>query len=55
MSYILKLTDDAIEDVESLKKAGDKAALKKLGILLNELAVQPRSGLGTLHRQIDAF
>ena len=30
MRYILKLTDDAIEDVESFKKAGDKAALKRL-------------------------
>jgi len=42
MSYILKLTDDALEDVEYLKKAGDKAALKKLGILLKELTEHPR-------------
>jgi len=46
MSYILKLTDDAIEDVESLKKVGDKAVLKKLGILLQELSEHPRSGKG---------
>lgn len=46
MRYRLKLTDDAIEDVESFKKAGDKAALKRLAILLEELTEHPRSGKG---------
>ena len=46
MSYTLKLTPDAIEDIEYLKKAGDKATLKKLAILLEELAEHPRTGTG---------
>jgi len=46
MSYILKLTDDALEDIEILKKSGDKAALKKLAILLEELTEHPRKGTG---------
>jgi hypothetical protein len=31
MSYALKLTADAIQDIEHLKKSGDKATLKKTG------------------------
>ena len=46
MSYILKLTTDAIEDIEYLKKAGDKATLKKLSVMLEELAEHPRTGTG---------
>lgn len=37
MSYTLKLTADALEDIEYLKKAGDKSTLKKLAVLLEEL------------------
>jgi toxin YoeB len=46
MSYTLKLTPDAVEDIEYLKKAGDKATLKKLGVLLEELTEHPRTGTG---------
>jgi len=46
MSYTLKYTKDALEDIEYLKKAGDKATLKKLAILLEELAEHPRTGTG---------
>ncbi len=46
MSYELKFTDDALEDIESLKKSGDKYALKKLSELLTELTVHPRTGGG---------
>jgi toxin YoeB len=46
MSYTLKLTTDAIEDIEYLKKAGDKATLKKLAVLLEELTEHPRTGTG---------
>ena len=41
MSYTLKLTNNATEDIESLKKAGDKATLKKLETLLEELTEHP--------------
>lgn len=46
MSYTLQLTADALEDIEYLKKAGDKATLKKLAILFEELTAHPRTGTG---------
>lgn len=46
MNFLLKFTDDAIEDIEYLKKAGDKGILKKLAILLKELTEHPRIGTG---------
>ncbi len=46
MSYTLKLTPNAVEDIEYLKKAGEKATLKKLGVLLEELTEHPRTGTG---------
>ena len=46
MSYLLQLTADAIQDIEKLKKAGDKATLKKLSVLLAELTEHPRTGTG---------
>ena len=46
MSYTLHFTDDAIEDIEYLKRAGDKAALKKLATLLKELTDHPFIGTG---------
>jgi toxin YoeB len=46
MSYALDFTKDALEDIEYLKNVGDKAALKKLKILLNELTEHPMTGTG---------
>jgi toxin YoeB len=46
MSYTLKFTDDALEDIEYLKKSGDKSVLKKLAVLLEELTEHPRTGTG---------
>ena len=46
MSYTLKLTADAIQDIERLKKSGDKATLKKLALLFEELTEHPRTGTG---------
>lgn len=46
MSYSLQITNDAIEDIEFLKKAGDKAILKKLATLLEELTDHPYTGTG---------
>jgi toxin YoeB len=43
MSYTLQLTTDAIQDIERLKKAGDKATLRKLAILFEELTEHPRT------------
>jgi toxin YoeB len=37
MSYHLDFSQQTQNDIESHKKAGDKAVLKKLFVLLNEL------------------
>lgn len=39
-------TDEFNEDVQKLKKSGDKATLRKLEILLNELKIDPYKGTG---------
>ena len=46
MSYDLKFTPTAINDVEFHKKSGDKVLLKKLNDLLNELVEHPLKGIG---------
>ena len=48
MSYILKFTKVALEDIEKHKKAGDKAVLKKIAKLLNEIKENPSQGTGKL-------
>ena len=37
MNYTLEITNYAIQDIEFLKKGGDKATLKKLSLLLEEI------------------
>lgn len=46
MSYTLEFTKTALSDIEKHKKAGDKATLRKLGKLLDELMEHPRTGTG---------
>lgn len=46
MSYILEFSDQALEDIEKHKKAGDQSVLKKLQRLLNELREHPTTGTG---------
>jgi toxin YoeB len=46
MSYSIELTKDAYNDIEYLRKSGEKAALKKLDTLLEELKEHPYSGSG---------
>jgi toxin YoeB len=46
MSYTLKLTPVAIEDIEFHKRSGNKAILKKLSVLFNELTEHPMTGTG---------
>ena len=46
MSYILKLTPEAIKDIDFHKKNGDKVILKKISTLFNELIEHPTSGTG---------
>ena len=46
MSYTILITQEAQDDIQKLRKAGDKVALKKLDILLNELREHPETGTG---------
>lgn len=46
MSYHLDFTEKAIEDIAAHKKANNKAVLKKLLTLLEELAEHPFTGTG---------
>ncbi|WP_026473671.1 Txe/YoeB family addiction module toxin [Alkaliflexus imshenetskii] len=48
MSYALEFTKVAQADIEKHKKAGDKAVLKKIAKLLNELKENPTEGTGRL-------
>ncbi|WP_425391831.1 Txe/YoeB family addiction module toxin [Ekhidna sp.] len=46
MSYTLEFSDQALEDIEKHKKAGDQSILKKIQRLLNELMEHPKTGTG---------
>jgi len=46
MSFHLDFSKQANKDIESHKKSGDKATLKKLLVLLNELSEHPFTGSG---------
>ena len=46
MSYHLDFSQQAQNDIEFHKKAGNKAVLKKLFVLLTELAEHPFEGTG---------
>jgi toxin YoeB len=46
MSYILEFSKTALKDIERHKKSGDKATLKKIQKLLNELIEHPVTGTG---------
>jgi len=46
MNYSIELTLDAENDIEKLKKSGDKKILIKIDKLLNELREHPTSGIG---------
>lgn len=46
MSYLLEFSKIALEDIDKHKKSGDKAILKKINKLLNELKEHPMTGTG---------
>jgi toxin YoeB len=46
MSYILEFSETALADIEKHKTSGDKAVLKKIKKLLNELMEHPTTGTG---------
>jgi len=48
MSYILGFTKVALADIEKHRKAGDKAVLRKIAKLLNEIKENPTEGTGRI-------
>lgn len=46
MSYHLNFSNEAKSDIEFYKKSGNKAVLKKIFTLLNELTEHPFEGTG---------
>lgn len=46
MNYSIEFTAKALEGIEKLKKSGNKPALRKIRILLNELTEHPYTGTG---------
>jgi len=46
MSYTLRFSKTCLEDIERHKKSGDKATIKKIEKLLNELKEHPTTGAG---------
>ncbi len=46
MSYKLDFSEQARDDIQKIKKSGNKALYKKLLILLEELIDHPTSGTG---------
>jgi toxin YoeB len=50
MIYELEFTEDALADIDRLKKTGDKKLLEKLFKLLLELREHPLTGTGKIER-----
>jgi len=46
MSYQIIFEKIAKTDIDAIKKSGDKASLKKLSIILEELKIHPQIGTG---------
>ena len=46
MSYTLEFSNIALSDIKKHKESGDKATLKKIENLLNELMEHPTTGTG---------
>ncbi|GHV68153.1 hypothetical protein FACS1894199_14970 [Bacteroidia bacterium] len=46
MMYDIVFDDKALRDIEALRHAGDRQALKKIDALLTELELHPRTGTG---------
>ena len=48
MSYHIVFTQDALKDIELLKKSGNKQVLSKLASFFVELQEHPRQGTGQI-------
>jgi toxin YoeB len=50
MIFEIEFTDEALEDIEKLKKTGNKVILKKVFSLIQELREHPETGTGKPER-----
>ncbi len=50
MIFEIDFTDEALEDIEKLKKTGNKVILKKVFSLIQELKEHPETGTGRPER-----
>ncbi len=50
MTYAVEFTDEALSDIEKLKKSGNTAVIKKIRRLLDELKDHPHTGTGKPER-----
>ena len=50
MIFDIEFTPEALEDIEKLKKTGNKAILKKVFSLIQELIQHPETGTGKPER-----
>lgn len=50
MMYQIKFTEEALKDIERLKKSGNKSDLKKLADLFLELQEHPYIGTGQVEQ-----
>ena len=46
MTYVLIIGQDALDDIVKLKKSGNKAAIRRLNKILDELREHPTTGIG---------
>jgi len=46
MNYTLRITSDAVKDIQRHRDSGDKKLRQKIGVLLEELKENPRTGTG---------
>ncbi len=50
MMYQIKFTEEALKDIERLKKSGNKPVLKKFADLFLELQEHPYTGTGQVEQ-----
>lgn len=50
MTYQIKLSDKVEKDILFYKKSGNKSALKKIDIFIDEIRITPYSGTGKPER-----
>ncbi len=50
VKYDIRYSEDALNDIAFFKKLGDKAIIKKINKILDELELHPKSGSGQIEQ-----